>query len=158
MAGATFRLSSLNPGDIACLGSALCYAAWMVALGRHAMAHGRPFATTALQFSVTGLVLLPLALTVETATLAGVQAALPELLILGVFSTAVAFALQTYAQRFVSSSTAAVLVSAESLFGAAGAALLLGEVTPLTGILGAGLILAAIVLVALGTRGQPVPA
>jgi drug/metabolite transporter (DMT)-like permease len=155
MAGATFRLSALNPGDIACLGSALCYAAWMVALGRHAVAHGRPFATTVLQFSVTGLVLLPLAAGMETTTLAGVQAALPELLLLGVFSTAVAFAIQTYAQRFVSSSTAAILVSAESLFGAAGAVLLLGEVTPLTGLVGAALILGAIVLVALGTRGPP---
>jgi drug/metabolite transporter (DMT)-like permease len=157
MAGATFRLSSLNPGDIACLGSALCYAAWMVALGRHAMAHGRPFATTLLQFSVTGVVLLPMAMVFETTTLAAVQAALPELLLLGVFSTAIAFALQTYAQRFVSSSTAAILVSAESLFGAAGAVLILGEVTPLIGIIGASLILFAIVMVALGTRGGALP-
>jgi len=158
MAGASFRLSSLNPGDIACLGSAVFYAAWMVALGRHAMTHGLPFATTVLQFSVTGVVLLPMAVMTETTTLDAVRAALPELVMLGVFSTALAFALTTYAQRFVSSSTAAVLVSAESLFGAAGAVLILGEATPLTGIIGASLILGAIVMVALGTRGHPLPA
>jgi len=153
MAGATFRLSTLNPGDIACLGSALLFALWMVALGRHAMARGRPFGTSALQFSVAGLVLLPMAAGSETPTLAAVQSAVPELLILGVFSTAAAFALQTFAQRFVTSSTAAILVSAESLFGAAGAVLLLGEVIPLINSIGAALIFGSILLVAHGTQG-----
>ena len=154
MAGATFRLSALNPGDIACLGSALLFALWMVALGRHAMARGRSFGTSALQFSVAGLVLLPMAAESETTTLAAVQAALPELLILGVFSTAAAFALQTFAQRFVSSSTAAILVSAESLFGVAGAVLLIGEVILLISGIGAVSILGGILLVALGTQGR----
>lgn len=95
-------------------------------------------------------VLLPLALAAESTTLADMRAALPELLMLGVFSTAVAFAIQIHAQRFVSASTAAILVSAKGLFGAAGALPILGEITPLTGFVGAALILGAIVLVALG--------
>lgn len=155
MAGATFRLSALNPGDLACLGSALFYALWMVTLGRHAVAQGRPFGTTALQFLVAGLVLPPMAAASETTTVAAVRVALPELTILGVVSTAAAFALQTYAQRFVSSSTAAILVSAESLFGVAGAVLILGEIVPLTSSFGAALILASIMLVVLDTLGGP---
>ena len=45
-------------------------------------------------------------------------AALPELLVLGVLSTGVAYALQAVAQQFTSASEAAVLASAESVFGA----------------------------------------
>ena len=44
-------------------------------------------------------------------------AALPELLVLGVLSTGVAYALQAVAQQFTSASEAAVLASAESVFG-----------------------------------------
>ena len=47
-------------------------------------------------------------------------AALPELLVLGVLSTGVAYALQAVAQQFTSASEAAVLTSAESVFGALG--------------------------------------
>jgi drug/metabolite transporter (DMT)-like permease len=158
MAGATFRLSSLNPGDLFCLGSALFYALWMVALGRHAMAHGRPLATAALQFGVAAAVLLPLALVTEPVTLAAVRAALPELLLLGVFSTAAAFGLQTFAQRYVAPATAAILVSAESLFGAAGAVMILGEAPPPVAWTGAVVIMAAILLVAAGDHRPAIAA
>jgi drug/metabolite transporter (DMT)-like permease len=156
MAGATFRLADVSPGDLFCLGSALLYAVWMVALGRHVMTHGRPVTLATLQFGVAAAVLLPMALATETATPAALRAALPELLLLGVFSTAAAFGVQTYAQRFVPAGRAAILVSAESLFGAAGAVLILGEAPPAIAWTGAALIFAAIVLVAAGDpRGRP---
>jgi drug/metabolite transporter (DMT)-like permease len=71
-----------------------------------------------------------------------------------VFSTAAAFGLQTYAQRHTPASHAAVIVSAESIFGAAGALLLLSERTSAEGIAGAALIIAAIVLISL-RPGRP---
>jgi drug/metabolite transporter (DMT)-like permease len=155
MTGATFRPGAMNPGDLLCLGSAVFYALWIVALGRHAAAHGRPLATAALQFGTAAAMLLPLAALTEAPDPAALRAALPELLLLGIFSTAAAFTLQIWAQRVVPAATAAILVSAESLFGVAGAVLILGESPPLLAWTGAVLIFAAIALVASGTRPAP---
>ena len=76
------------------------------------------------------------------------EGAVPEILYLGVFSSAVAFGLTAAAQAHVSASATAVLVSAESLFGAAGAIVVLGERPGTIVFFGAGLMLIAIVIVA----------
>jgi drug/metabolite transporter (DMT)-like permease len=155
MAGANLSRLAFNSGDLLCLASAVAYAGWMVALGQHAVAHGRPLGSALVQFAVSAVLVLPLGIAVEAPSISAIRLALPELIMLGVISTALAFGLQTWAQRFVAASTAAILVSAESLFGAAGAYLLLNEQTPTRGLTGAGLILIAIVLVALGDRAPP---
>jgi drug/metabolite transporter (DMT)-like permease len=80
--------------------------------------------------------------------------ALPELLYLGVFSTAIAFGLASAAQRFVSASVGAILMSAESLFGAAGGILVLGERPDLGVIVGAALMMAAILLACRSDRNS----
>ena len=152
MTGGSFSVALMTQGDVLCLLSAAFYAAWMVALGQLVMAHGRPFATCLMQFALTGIILLPIALWAEDPTLPRVLRAAPELLVLGFFSTGIAFVLLTRAQQAVSSSTAAVIVSAESLFGAAGAYFLLGEVTPAMGVFGAALILTGIIIAAIGAR------
>ncbi len=146
----------MNPGDLACFVSAFFYAAWMVALGRHATRHGRPMRTSAVQFGVTGLLMLPLAFLFETPTTTGLLGAWREILFLGLFSTAAAGALTTVAQRHVKPSVAAILVSAESVFGAVGAFLILGELTPVAGLFGAALIFSAVALTA--TESAPAPA
>ena len=74
---------------------------------------------------------------------------------LALISTALAFGLMTWAQRYIAAPTAAIIVSAEGVFGALGARLLLGEQTSALGLFGAALILFAIGMVALGDRGQP---
>jgi drug/metabolite transporter (DMT)-like permease len=79
-------------------------------------------------------------------------AAGPELVVLGVFSTAIAFGIQIAALRFTSASHAAVIVSAESVFGAIGAAIFLGERNSPAGALGAAIILGAILSVAMSNR------
>jgi drug/metabolite transporter (DMT)-like permease len=148
MTGGTFAISQLNLGDMICLASAVFYAGWMVLLGHHMLRHGQAFLTCVAQFAISGVALSVLAFLTEAPTKSAVAAALPQLLMLGVFSTGAAFLLQTRAQRFVSSSTAAVIVSAESIFGALGAYLVLQEHTPMMGLIGAALILGGIVLAA----------
>lgn len=157
MARASFAPNFLNVGDLFCLASAAAYAAWMVALGAHAMTHGRPLATTVMQFATTAILVLPAAVLTEPLVPNALSKAWPDLLVLGVVSTAVAFGLMTWAQRYVEASMASILTSAESLFGAAGGYLLLNERTPAVGIVGAGLILAAIVMVALDDKPAVVP-
>jgi drug/metabolite transporter (DMT)-like permease len=158
MAGGTLTPGPLNVGDMLCLLSAAFYAAWMVAVGHHAVAGGRPFLTCLLQFALGAALLIGLACLAERPAAAAVHAALPELVFLGVFATAGAFVLQTLAQKHVSPSSAAVVVSSESLFGAFGAYLLLGERTGILGLTGAALILTGILVAAgAGGRGQPRP-
>lgn len=120
-------IANLGSGDLTALLSAACYSLWMVELGRHMQAHARPFTAAAVQFLGTATFALPVGAMYGNLSLAAVSAAGPELAVLGVFSTAIAFGMQTAAQRFTSASHAAVIVSAESVFGALGAAIFLGE-------------------------------
>ena len=149
MSGAGSSLAAVNQGDLLCLMSAVAYAAWAVALGRHAMRHGRPVATTMVHSILAAALTLPLATTLWNASARPLIAALPEILYLGVFSTALAFLLMVAAQSRVSASVAVVLTAAESLFGAAGGILILGEVPGRTVLLGAAMMLAAIMLIAI---------
>ncbi len=148
MAGASLSLSQMNRGDLLCIIAAAAFAGWMVALGRHAVRHARTYCTALIQFLVGAAVLLPLAGLLESPTLPGVCGAWRELLFLGLFSTGVAIVLQTHAQQYVSASRAAVLSSAESLFGAAGGYIIMGDRLAMTGIGGAALILSGILIAA----------
>jgi drug/metabolite transporter (DMT)-like permease len=147
MADGVAGFTALNAGDIACLVSAVFYAFWMVLLGRHARRYGAPFLSAFVQFLVAAVLMLPVAVMTEPLNAGMVLQAAPELMVLGVVSTAGAFGLQTVAQRYVPASKAAVLVSGESIFGAIGACTVLAERPPITVCLGAALIFASILLV-----------
>jgi drug/metabolite transporter (DMT)-like permease len=148
MSGAGTSLAAMNAGDRACVVSALLYAVWFVTLSSHLAAHGRPWATTLAHCAVTALACLPLWWTLSPPQPGTIIGALPEVLFLGLFSTALAFGLTAVAQAHVSASTAAVLVAAESLFGAAGGIIVLGERPGAGPLMGAALMLIAILIVA----------
>jgi drug/metabolite transporter (DMT)-like permease len=143
-----------GPGDLYCLASAFMYAIWMVALGRHAQAYDMPFSSAFMQFALAALIGFPFLMAKAPAP-ADIGTAAPNLAILGLFTTAAAFGLQTWAQRYTSASRAAVIVSAESIFGAAGAIVVLGERPREIALLGAALIFLAIVAVSLRSDDQP---
>ncbi len=137
-------LSGVSRGDAIALLSAACYALWMVELGRHMQAHGRPFTAAAAQFLGAAILALPLGAAYGNLSPGSVAEAGRELIVLGVFSTALAFGFQTAAQRFTPASHAAVIVSAKGVFGGLGAALFLGERVSPIGALGAAIVLGAI--------------
>ena len=151
-------LSSFAWGDLACLLSALLYSVWFVRLGQVIGETARPGFITIVQFALTGSVGLGLGLLAEPISLAHVSAALPDLLVLGLFATGLAYGLQAVAQQHATASTAAVLTSAESVFGAGAAALLLGEQLTSSMWLGAALVLAAILTVQFAPAAQTRPA
>ena len=128
--------------------SAAVYAVWMVELGRHMQAHGDAWLAAFAQFLLAAAMMLPLGVAEGSLSVGAILAAAPELAVLGMFSTAVAFGLQIVAQRHTSASHAAVIVSAESVFGAMGGALFLGEQLPATTTMGAAIVLTAILLLA----------
>ncbi|KQV65303.1 DMT family transporter [Rhizobium sp. Root1220] len=149
MANGPAGFDALRWGDLICLASAIFYALWMVALGYHAKRFGHPFRTALVQFAFATVVVLSPALLLENASVSAIASAAPDLAILGLLSTAAAFCLQTVAQRYTTASTAAVLVSGESVFGAIGAYVVLSERPTPTTMVGAALIFAAIVIIGL---------
>jgi drug/metabolite transporter (DMT)-like permease len=153
MCGGTLLTAEINPGDLACLVSAVFYAGWAIALGRHAVRYGRPLMTAAVQFAVTAVVLAPFAIALERPTLTGVFAAGPEVLYLAVFCTAGACVLTTIAQRQISASVAVILLSLESVFGAAAAFVILDE-RPAVAVIAGGAMMLLAVLVAMGRKGR----
>ena len=72
----------------------------------------------------------------------------------GILSTGVAFTLQVVGQRHAKASIAAMIMALESLWGAVGGALFLGERFTLTGLVGAGLMMAGILLAQVPTRAE----
>lgn len=149
-------LIGIGPGDLMVLMSAVIYALWMVELERHMRLFGCPVATSVAQFLAAAVVALPLGALGSTVTVQALYGAAPELVVLGVFSTAVGFGLITIAQRFTTASHAAIIVGAESVFGAAAAFMLLGERPSSLALAGGVLITAAIAVVALsGPNVEP---
>ncbi len=158
MAGALLLcggLSGVGRGDATALLSAACYALWMVELGRHMQAHGNPFTAAAAQFLAVAILILPFGAAYGNLSPDSVTEAGRDLIILGVFSTALAFGFQTAAQRFTPASHAAVIVSATGVFGGLGAALFLGERISPIGVLGAATILGAILFLIWSAAPRP---
>lgn len=58
MSNGAFGFAAFNWGDAACLVSAVFYALWMVALGRHAQQFGSPFICAFIQFAAAAALAL----------------------------------------------------------------------------------------------------
>lgn len=143
-----------NVGDTRVLLCAIAYSAHMIVLG----GPGR-------RYSVTGLTLVQLA-TVALAT--GAMALLTEhaplptegslifaLLVTGVLASAVAFAVQTYAQQLISPTKTALILITEPVFGGV-FGWLAGESLGIRGLAGSALILAGMILAeVVGTIAAP---
>ncbi len=99
-----------------------------------------------IQFLVVGILNVPLMFLLETPTLAGVQNHLGELLYLGLLSSGVAYTLQIIAQKDTEPTTASLLMSLESVFGALAGWLIAGHAMGGYEILGCVLMFGAIVL------------
>ncbi|MCJ8007422.1 DMT family transporter [Lederbergia wuyishanensis] len=79
-------------------------------------------------------------------TMAMDKEALLPVLYLGIFSTTIAFILQTSAQKYISETKAAIFLSTESLFGMIFSVIILNEIVTTKMVLGAVIILFAIIL------------
>lgn len=136
-------------GDLLMVVCAVFYALQILAIGVLAGPTGRPLTLSFVQFAVVaGLAAIGM-LALETPTLTGIAAAWKEILYGGLFSTAIAFTLQTIGQRHTTAAQAAIFLSSEALFAALFAALLLGERIAAIGLLGCVMIFGAMLAVEL---------
>lgn len=141
------RLDQFNPGDVLVTIGAGFLAVQVLLLGHVVRRTGLPIFISALSFLAGGMLSLVFAFILEKPDLSGISGGWIEILYTGILSTAVAFTLQAVGQQHVPPANAAIILSAESLFAAIGAALLLHERLDVIGYLGAAMIFAAIVMV-----------
>ena len=119
-------LALLNRGDTLTLLCALAFALHIILVGRYAARiPSRQLAV--LQIFWATLAALPVALLLETPGFVYPSSLYLSLFYLGVFCSAVAFLVQTRAQRYTSSARTALIFSLEPVFAAMASMALLGE-------------------------------
>lgn len=121
-------ISALALGDILAVASALCFSVLTLVVFWFVIKYRRPALMTVAQLFTCGASCIVVgALVYGLPTASSIWAAMPEILIIGLVSKGAAYFLIAVAQAHVHPTTAAVLVSAESIFGAMAAGLFLGE-------------------------------
>jgi drug/metabolite transporter (DMT)-like permease len=98
------------------------------------------------------------ALVFDTAPFTGMGEALVPLLYGGLVSVGIAYTLQVVGQRHALATHASLIMATESVFGALGGALLLGENMGLRGYVGAALMITGIVVSQIGLPSAPLAA
>ncbi|MGK0465107.1 DMT family transporter [Clostridium sp.] len=107
-----------------------------------------------IQFATCSFLSLISALIFEQVTMNGISQALVPILYGGLLSVGVAFTLQAIAQKNAKPSHAAIILSMESVFGAIGGAVLLGESMSSRGYIGCILILGGILVTQIKFRSK----
>lgn len=144
---------SLDTGDLLTLGCALAFASHIVALAQFAHRHPVvPFTTV--QLAVTALLSGALAWPFESGPGIPDRSVWGAIALTALGVTVGAYLLQIWSQTVVGAGTAAVVLSAEPVFGVATGWVVLGERLTAQGWLGAGFILAAIYLVITRQKDQ----
>lgn len=105
-----------------------------------------PLKLSFMQFATCSILSLITAFIFEDITISGISSAFIPILYGGLLSVGVAYTLQVVAQKDAKPSHAAIILSMESVFGAIGGAVLLGESMSGRGYLGCALILAGILV------------
>lgn len=105
-----------------------------------------PLKLSCIQFATCSFLSLITALIFEHITLKGISSALIPILYGGLLSVGVAYTLQVVAQKNAKPSHAAIILSMESVFGAIGGVLILGESMSSRGYTGCILILGGILI------------
>lgn len=143
------ELSRLVVGDFWIILCALCFGTQVLLVGIFMSGSDRPLGLSAIQFLVTGLGALIVAVLFEPITWEGLVKAGPHILYSGVVSSGIAYTLQVVGQRWTTAPQAAIFLASEALFGAFFGALFLGERIQPIGYLGCALIFIAMLLVEL---------
>lgn len=132
-------------GDAIVLGSTLVWTAQILVI-EHYSRRLSALRFAIAQFAWCAVLSVPAALLLDDAPFTGLGAGIVPLLYGGLISVGIAYTLQVIAQRDALASHAALIMSAEAVFGALGGALLLGENMGLRGYSGAVLMAAGIML------------
>lgn len=150
----------INPGDLLCLAGTAFWTAHILAIG-HFARRTDVLRLSVAQFLANAGYAAAAAVMLERAPFASLSGAVGPVLYAGLVAVGVAYTLQVVGQQDAKESHAAMIMSLETVFGALGGALLLGEQMGPRALLGCALILAGILLSQVPARGEspavPVP-
>ena len=139
-------LGGFSQGDWLVTLSSVFWAIQILVLERAAR-YRRPITYTAIQFAVAGFIAAAGVLAFESDSVANLVKVWPELLFVGVFSSAFTFTVLAWALQHTPPVDAAILVSLEAIFCAVAGVLFLDERLAWLGWTGAGLMLVASILI-----------
>lgn len=143
---------NLNRGDLLTVACAVAFAFHLIVLGYYSQRE--MFEAVALGQIASAALLSGLSLAVEPARAHWSPSIWIAVGLTGIFGTAVAFAVQTWAQQFTTATRTALIFALEPVFALATAIILAGETLSVAGMVGAAFILCGILLVELK---RPVP-
>ncbi|CAM3271479.1 DMT family transporter [Filibacter tadaridae] len=137
--------SEINSGDLLTLGCAVAFAFHIFYTSKYVKDED-PVLLTLIQMAVaTGIGFIVVVAKGEM-SFSVESAGFVPLIYLGIFSTTLGFLLQTVAQKFITETKAAIILSTESFWGMVFSVVILSEVLTFKIIVGAMLILSAIVI------------
>ena len=139
----------LDGSDMLLLAGAVCWALHILVTDRYAPGMS-PLKLCTVQFFVTAVLNLAVAVFTESVSLENLWRGAWAIAYCGIFSTAVAYTLQTIGQRECRPAYAAVILSLESVFAAISGALLLGERMTTQGYIGCVIMFLAVLLAQAG--------
>ena len=144
---------SLAKGDILIFICAFCFCG-QILLVDHFLPGSDGIRLSMVQFASGGIMNLILSLIFESVDLAAIAAMILPLAYLGLMSSGCAYTLQILGQRYCPPAPAAILMSTEALFGALGAALVLGEVLTVREYVGCAVVFFAVILSQLPSKKE----
>jgi drug/metabolite transporter (DMT)-like permease len=147
---------AVSPGDLLVMGCAVSFAAHILLMGRFAPGHD-PARLLFGQVAVVAVLSGATSLLFEQRPPLGGQV-LFAAAFTGLFATAIAFGIQTVAQRFTSATHTALIFATEPVFAAAFSVLLTGEALGPKELVGCALILAGMVAAEALPLGRRAPA
>ncbi len=149
----TWTGGGIADGDLIVLVSTLFWTFHILGIARFAR-QVDPIRLSVAQFVVLSVLSSGAAVATESAPFAGLPAALGAVLFVGVLSTGVGFTLQILGQRHAKASIAAMIMSLESMWGAIGGALILGERFSPAGMVGAAMMMVGILLAQVPSKSE----
>lgn len=139
-------------GEVLLIISTLVWAAQILVIDHFGKLSALRFA--AVQFITCSVLSSAGALVLDPAPFAGLDQAVVPILYGGVLSVGIAFTLQVVGQRDALATHAALIMAMESVFGAIGGALILGESMGVRGYFGAALMITGVVVAQLGALAK----
>lgn len=135
---------SIGYGDALTLICAFAFAGQIIAIGKYVETDD-PLILTIVQLGVAAILSFIVAIFFEPLPVNMTLRAVSSIIYLAVFSTTLAFLIQNIAQKYTSSTHAAIILSLESFFGAIFSIIFFKEIFNIMMVLGCGLIFVAII-------------
>lgn len=144
----TSGLGGFNFGDILIIACALCFSFHVLSVDKFCNKVGG-IRLSMIQFSICAALSFIASVIFESDpfNIANIHSALIPILYLGIMSSGVAYTLQIIGQKYAEPSVASLTMSLESIFGALGGWIILGETLSTLQIIGCALVFAAIIIV-----------